>query len=256
MGLKASARRAARASGFVSITAALASAHVASAQTVPASERLALRDRWLRRWAGALLALFAIRTDVHRDPGRATRGRLVVANHRSTIDVALLLGTFGGRMVARHDLATWPVVGPAARSVGTVFVDRTSATSGAGAIREIRDLLLAGHTVCVFPEGTTFADDEVREFHPGAFVAALKSNAEIVPVGIAYARGSGAAFVNEPFLAHLSRMAAADPTRVAMCVGAPFAVESNAKAAALRDRARRAVQELVDEARAHVDHEA
>jgi 1-acyl-sn-glycerol-3-phosphate acyltransferase len=156
-------------------------------------------------------------------------------------------------MVSRADLSRWPLVGVAARSVGTVFVDRSDAVSGANAVRTIRTLLARGSTVIVFPEGTTFPDDEVRPFHAGAFVAALRSGADVVPVGLAYQTGSGAAFVNESFGAHLSRMAAAEPSSVAMCVGEPIAIAAGARAADLRERAHAAVQRLVREARALVD---
>jgi 1-acyl-sn-glycerol-3-phosphate acyltransferase len=217
-------------------------------------DRRDVRDRWVRRWADALLALFAIHVDV-RGPGvvGGGRGRLVVANHRSTIDVALLLRTFGGRMVSRADLSGWPLVGPAARSVGTIFVDRSSAVSGANTIRQIRNALIAGETVCVFPEGTTYEGDVVRPFRPGAFVAALRTGASVVPVGLAYETGSGAAFVGEGFMQHLGRMAAADPSRVCARVGDPIEVESGARARDLEKRIHNAVQALVHEARAIVD---
>jgi 1-acyl-sn-glycerol-3-phosphate acyltransferase len=156
-------------------------------------------------------------------------------------------------MVSRADLAGWPLVGVAARAVGTVFVDRADAASGASAVRAIRDRLAEGRTVIVFPEGTTFPDDAVRPFHAGAFVAALRSGADIVPVGLAYRTGSGAAFVNESFPQHLARMAAAAPSDVVMSVGAPIAVEAKAKAAQLRDLAHAEVQKRVDEARIAVD---
>jgi 1-acyl-sn-glycerol-3-phosphate acyltransferase len=249
-------RRAVRGAGFAAITAAMLAPFAARvAMTPEGGAREALRDRWVRRWADALLALFAIDVEVcgHVPPGASERGRLVVANHRSTIDIAVLLRTFGGQMVSRADVSEWPLVGAAARSVGTIFVDRANASSGANTIRTVRDALRAGGTVCVFPEGTTFDGDDVRPFHAGTFVAALKTRADIVPVGLAYERGSGAAFVNEPFLAHLSRMAGARASRVAACVGEPIRVEDAARAADLRDRVHARVQALVEGARHAVD---
>ena len=38
----------------------------------------------------------------------------------------------------------------------------------------------------LYPEGTTYSGDEVRPFRAGAFLAAQRTGAEIVPVGIAY----------------------------------------------------------------------
>jgi 1-acyl-sn-glycerol-3-phosphate acyltransferase len=253
-------RRAGRAGGFLAVTAAMGSAYLAQRALTPAAARAQIRDRWLRRWSEALLELFAVQVALRGLPapagGAPGAGRLVIANHRSTIDIAILLRTFGGRMVSRADLATWPVLGAAARAVGTIFVDRASATSGATTIRAVRDALRAGDTVCLFAEGTTFDGDEVRPFHAGAFVAALRTGASIVPVGIAYPRGAGVAFVNEPFLAHLSRMAGGEPTCAFACVGEPFAVSAGARAAELRDRAQSEVQRLVREARAACEAES
>jgi 1-acyl-sn-glycerol-3-phosphate acyltransferase len=227
---------------------------VAHERLTPEARRDEVRRRWVGAWAGSLLRIFGVTALVRHQaplsPG-ASRGRLVVANHRSTADVLLLLRTFGGRMVSRADLAGWPLVGSAARAAGTLFVDRSNAASGATAVRAIRSSLAAGDTVIVFPEGTTFPDDEVRPFHAGAFVAAARSDAEIVPVGLAYQTGSEAAFVGETFPAHLSRMAAASPSRVALCVGRPMATRE--KAASLRDAAQADVQSLVLEARILVD---
>ena len=247
-------RRAVRAGGFAAITAAMLPPFAVRVALARPEERASLRDRWVRTWSEALLRLFAITIDADSPTPRAPgRGRLVVANHRSTIDVALLLRTFGGRMVSRADLSGWPVVGAAARSVGTIFVDRGNALSGAKTIRLIRDALRAGDTVCLFPEGTTFEGDEVRPFHAGAFVSALHTGAEVVPVGIAYERGSGAAFVGEPFLKHLGRMAGAAPSRVVARTGAPFEVGERVRAAELCERTHEAVQALVNEARAVCD---
>lgn len=249
--LRRSARRAARVAGFGAVTATMLPAYAARDALTSDDERYTVRNRWIRAWTTALLRLFAVSVDL-RGEVPTGHGRLVVANHRSTIDIAILLRTFGGHMVSRADLARWPLVGAAARKVGTVFVDRADKTSGAAAIRAIRGLLERGHTVCVFPEGTTFPDDDVRPFHAGAFAAAARTGARVVPVGIAYERGSGAAFYNEPFSKHLSRMAGADPTRVVVCVGDEIPTEG-VRAADLRAHAERAVQALVRDARGIVD---
>jgi lyso-ornithine lipid O-acyltransferase len=249
-------RRALRAGGFVAITAAMLPPFAVRLAHTPEGDRIGVRDRWVRRWSEALLRLFAITVDANVPRRRAAaRGRLVVANHRAAIDVAILLNFFGGRMVSRADLSGWPVVGAAARAVGTIFVDRQSALSGARTIRAIRSALQAGDTVCLFPEGTTFDGDVVRPFHAGAFISALRTRADIVPVGIAYERGSDASFVGESFLQHLTRMAGAKPTRVVARAGEAFEVGERARAADLSAKTHAAVQALVNEARAICDRQ-
>ena len=254
VGLSEAARRTARGAGFVALTGAMLPTFALRDRLASHGARDAVRDRWVKRWCDLLLSLFAVEAIVEPLPAKTpTRGRLIVANHRSMIDVGLMLSRFGGRMVSRGDLSRWPLLGAAARVVGTVFVDRERAESGASAIRAMRQLLLDGQTVCLFPEGTTFDGDELRPFHGGAFIAATRTGAEIVPVGVAYAHGSAAAFGNETFLQHLGRLAGARRTRVAVCVGQPTLAGDGIEAGELRAATHRAMQALVHRARARVD---
>lgn len=218
------------------------------------------RAVWLRRWCRSQFSLFDIRpTFVGAEPyqrrnGSTAPGRLVVANHRSAIDIILLLEVFGGYVISRADLANWPLLGLGARRFGTVFVDRADPKSGAKTIRTISDRLKQGHTICLFPEGTTFEGDLVRPFHGGAFLAAKDAGAEIVPVGIAYGTGSQAAYVGTTFVQHLARVAAStEPTRVAVVVGPPVSAQSQAPRAKLTSTLENEVRRLVADARALVD---
>jgi lyso-ornithine lipid O-acyltransferase len=246
-------RQAYRASGFLGLTAGMLPVYLAHYEKVPEEEKETVRDLWVRRWARALLSLFSIECVVHGavpPPTRkGERGRLIVSNHRSAIDIGVLLATFGGTMVSRSDLAEWPVVGAAARSVGTVFVDRSNAESGAATIRSIQKRLEEGATIILFPEGTTYDGDEVRSFFGGAFIAAARAGAEVLPVGLAYPKNSGAAFLNETFTKHLARMAKSGSTRMALVAGDPIDVVKGSKAGPLTKRAHAEVTKLVAEAR-------
>lgn len=248
-------RSALRIGAFVSLTTSMLGVYRTHDRLTPEAARYALRERYMKRWCTMLLTLFGVEVThvgapppMRSPPGpeRGT-GRLLVSNHRSTIDILLLLREFGGHIVSRDDLADWPLIGAAARSVGTVFVDRSSATSGVHAIREMARLMESGRLVSVFPEGTTFSGDDVHPFHKGAFVAAKMADVEILPVGIAYEGGSNAAFLDESFAQHFARLTGAPKTRVALAIGEPMRIEANAErtARAARDR----VQDLVARAR-------
>lgn len=219
--MRRAARQASRASLLAIAAAGVLPVHAAHARLVPRRERPALEERYKRAWCALMLRVFDVRARVLGEPPVARGGLLVVANHRSALDVPLLLWLFGGHMLSRADVSSWPLLGPLARRIGTVFVDRASSASGASAVREVQALLERGRTVTVFPEGTTFEGDEVRPLHRGAFLAAAKAGAAVLPVGLAYERGSEAAFREESFLSHLGRVAAAPPSRVAIAIGAP-----------------------------------
>lgn len=145
--------------------------------------------------------------------------RLIVSNHRTTLDVLVLLSLFGGRFLSRADLAGWPLVGRGAKSAGVVFVDRTDRGSGAQAIRALRRMLREGRSVAVFPEGSTFPGDEVRPFLPGAFAAARGLDVELLPVGIAYPEGTE--WFEESFGSHVGKLAGRRRTDVTVCIGEP-----------------------------------
>lgn len=254
MSIAASARRAVRIAGFAALTPTMLAGY-SLRDALGSRDPSALRDRWFGAWCDAMLRVFGIRIVVASEiPVRAqNKGRLVVSNHRGVADVLVLLSVFGGRMVSRADLSRWPLIGLAGRKLGTVFVDRENRRSGAATIRAMRDLLAAGESITIFPEGTTFAGDEVRKFHPGGLSAAAGTGAEIVPVGLAYSRDSQAAFLDETFPAHLSRMAAAPPSFVALSVGAPLEMPAKTRAADFAERAHSAVAEQVARARAEAD---
>ncbi len=249
------ARRVARAAGFLAVTPSLLAGYSVHDALVPLpfNDSEALRDRWVAVWCNAVLRIFGLRViTIGRITPKAT-GRCIVSNHRGVADVLVLLRTFGGRMVSRADLSQWPLVGIGARKLGTVFVDRARATSGASTIRTVRELLRAGATITIFPEGTTFAGDEVRPFHAGGLAAALGTGAELVPVGLAYSRESQAAFLDETFTHHLSRVAAAPPSFVVVSVGAPVNVAPSTRAPELATIMRDAVASEVVRARAEAD---
>jgi lyso-ornithine lipid O-acyltransferase len=200
----------------------LASAHQ---RLVREDARTAVFQRHMKRWASSLVR--AMGGEITLAPGSHVpaqgRARLVVANHRSPFDIGVLLALFGGHPLSRADLASWPVLGLAARRAGTIFVDRESGASGASAVRSIRRRLKEGASILVFPEGGTFEGDEVRPFKAGAFAALRDLDVEIVPVGLAY--DPGAEFTDPSFVAHVLRVAARPRTRCVVCIGPPRSVQ-------------------------------
>jgi lyso-ornithine lipid O-acyltransferase len=243
------ARQVVRGLGFAGLTVGagtLVWAGVSRAQGDAA--KAVARDRWSGVWAHGLLELFGVELVVHGDRfvgAGPDRGRVVVANHRSIIDIAVLLLLFGGALVARGDMEAWPIIGPAARAAGTIFVDRGSKKSGAIAIQRMVDRLALHDTICLFPEGTTYEDDEVRPFKPGACVAASRAGVPVVPVAIVYPRDSGAAFGGESFPNHLARLAATRRTTVHVEIGALMNPTEGESLEAFNERCRLEVARLL-----------
>ncbi|MFK7986983.1 MAG: lysophospholipid acyltransferase family protein [Sandaracinaceae bacterium] len=167
---------------------------------------------------------------------------LVISNHRSPLDILIAQHMVGGVVLAHQGVADIPVIGDAAAYTDTVFVDREDSKSGAKAIRQLRRRLREGRNVVVFPEGTTFAGDEVRPFKRGAFTAAKGlAHVRVLPIGLAYRPGDE--FADESFGDYSSRMSRGASTPVWATLGEPADVPRTADdEAKLRD----VVQALVD----------
>ena len=220
----------------------------------------ALLRRWVPRWSRALQRVFRLDMQVLGLPDNAEGlypatdsggvGRIFVMNHRSALDIAVIFAHTDARLVSRHDLAEWPLIGAGARRIGTLFVDRNSRQSGATASRAIATALREGTTIAMFPEGTAFGGDEVHEFRPGAFRAATRTAAQIVPVGIAYSE-TAAYYTQRSFLDHLREIASLPKMRGAVVFGQPLMVDGRT-VVELKEAARQQVQQLVERARAEL----
>lgn len=246
-----------RTAGFVGLTFSLyGGLEVDTALAGPNGDRMTILSKWIGRYGRGLLRLYGV--DVAVDgphlsegrcyPGRDARGhgRVFVMNHRSGLDVPITLAWVDSAIMSRADLATWPVIGMAARRVGTLFVDRSDKHSGAAVIATMCGALAAGRGVMVYPEGTTYDGDELRPFRLGAFRAAQRTGAEIVPLGVAYG-GEGASFGDESFPEHMARISRAKTTRVGLVAGDPILPAASLEDT--RDAVFEAMQVLVHRAR-------
>lgn len=257
------ARVSGRSAAALGVTLSLWSCLDAETLARPASDHEALLHKWVGRWAKSVLRIYGVRVraagryvgEGERYPSTSAngRGRVFLMNHRSGMDIIMAFAHVEAHLVSRHDLATWPLVGRGARRLGTLFVDRSSMRSGASVLKAMTRALERGQGIFIFPEGTAFAGDEVRPFKPGAFNAARRAGAEIVPMGIAYADPS-AVYGDESFLDHLKRVGAMPRIDVALEVGEPILV-GDLGLVELRDISRARVQELTLRARARLDAE-
>ena len=225
------------------------------------SPRIMTINKWVSRWARLNLKIFGVQVNVYKDKSSTTQlypsegqngvGRIFVANHSSGIDIPVILTMAEAHVISRHDLASWPLIGRSARRVGTLFVDRESRRSGASVLREVDSALARGEGVAMFPEGTAHVGDEVHEFRTGAFNAARRAEAEIVPIGLAY-ESEDAYFPKEPFMSHIKRIASLSRHRVVVEVGEPLS-PADYSCVEMKEAARLRVQQLVEQGRARLN---
>jgi 1-acyl-sn-glycerol-3-phosphate acyltransferase len=82
-------------------------------------------------------------------------GVLIVGNHTSWFDIIIFSSLGEVSFVAKSEVATWPLFSTLAKLQRTVFVERQRRQATGEARDQIRDRLLAGDTLVLFPEGTS-----------------------------------------------------------------------------------------------------
>jgi 1-acyl-sn-glycerol-3-phosphate acyltransferase len=118
-------------------------------------------------------------------------GVLMVGNHTSWADIIIFSAAAPLSFVAKAEIARWPLFGTLARLQRTVFVERAR-RSATGETRDvIRNRLLDGDTLLLFPEGTSHDGNTVLPFKSallGAAEAILAGgqHVKVQPVSVAF----------------------------------------------------------------------
>jgi len=161
---------------------------------------------WYRRLLGVL------HITVHWQGERDPDARLIVSNHVSWLDIAVIGAKLPARFIAKREVREWPVIGWLAQAAGAFFIRRGSGSSKA-LVERLQPHMQAGGSVVLFPEGTTTDGTTVRVFHARIFDAAVASQCPAQPIALRYgdaADGTAVApFVgDDDFFPHLLRVIA------------------------------------------------
>lgn len=153
------------------------------------------RKTFPHRYHRFLCRLFGIRVTTIGKPVQG-EGVLMVANHTSYFDILVLSNVARVSFVARADVVNWPLFGTLAKLQETVFVERSRRTQTGEARDQIRERLLAGDTLVLFPEGTSSDGNCVLPFKSslmGAAEAEIGTDARgavrhvpVQPVSVSY----------------------------------------------------------------------
>ena len=146
------------------------------------------RAGWLHGAACRVLRAFGIRPTA--DGPIPTHG-LVVSNHLSYLDIVILSAVMPCFFVSKAEIARWPYFGKAARTGGTIFIDRRSRASTAEVVRQIADRLNLPVPVLLFPEGTSSDGSQVLGFHSSLYEPAAAAAAPVAAAAVRYVLEDG-----------------------------------------------------------------
>ncbi|MCI0436689.1 MAG: 1-acyl-sn-glycerol-3-phosphate acyltransferase [Gemmatimonadetes bacterium] len=145
-----------------------------------------------RAWAHWMLFVSGVRVRVTGlEHATADRPRIFASNHQSWFDVFALAACLPGpyRFVAKKELGRIPIFGHAWRAAGHISVDRGDRQSAIQSLNEAGARLRRDNgAVIIFPEGTRSPTGDLLPFRKGAFMLALHTGVDIIPVGVSGSR--------------------------------------------------------------------
>jgi len=180
--------------------------------------------------ARAALRLAGCRLEASGLDRLSRHGPLVLAcNHASYADVAALLALLpiDALFVAKREALSFPIVGSFVRRCGHLTVDRWDAVQSIADAGLVARALGEGRKVLFFPEGTFVAATGLRPFRLGAFMAAARAGAPVVPLAL---RGTRLVMRGDSGVPR--------PGRISLWVGEPIQPEGTDMAALVALRAR------------------
>jgi 1-acyl-sn-glycerol-3-phosphate acyltransferase len=203
----------------------------------------ATRNRINRWWSGVVVRVCGARVRVAGQPLDAAlaatgiepdgRGRLLLSNHVSWIDIFAINAVLPCRFVAKAEIGRWPVIGSLVTRSGTLYIERGRRRAVASMNDTVQSHLRAGESIVVFPEGTTSRGDRLLPFHSNLVAPAVEVDSPVWPVGLRYReRGvpsEAAAFVDEmSLLDSLFRVLTADRLEIEIAFLAPLDAAAHA----------------------------
>ncbi len=108
---------------------------------------------------------------------------VVVFNHNALLDVPLSAPFVPGanKTIAKASFARIPIFG-LFYSQGSVLVDRKNEKSRIKSLDAMKNVLISGMHMCIYPEGTRNRTGQpLKAFYDGAFKLAIDTNKDVIP---------------------------------------------------------------------------
>jgi len=166
-------------------------------------DTLAAGVRWRSVWLRVMPRFLGLRVSISGYEHLPDTPSIFVGNHRSYIDPVIAAKFARAVIVAKSEIAGWPLIGIAAQMSGVLFVKREDKKSRSTTLRAMEMLLKRETSILVFPEGTTTRAPGFQPFRPGSFLLASDLGIPVVPFAIEYEDPDDAWVDDDTFVRHL-----------------------------------------------------
>lgn len=175
------------------------------------------RTRLLGSWSARVLR--ALRIEVKVTGELPAGAPLWAANHLSWLDPLVLFSLRPSAVLAKREVAGYPLLGAAASRAGLRFVERTEPLSRVAALVAMVAELRQGRDFLLFPEGTTSRGQQLGRVHSGGLLAAHRLNVPTLPLRLDCAALHYPWTGDQTLLPHLRALAAGPPIQVRITPG-------------------------------------
>jgi 1-acyl-sn-glycerol-3-phosphate acyltransferase len=151
-----------------------------------------------RQWALQLMSYLGYKVSVSGSSPPKHQAHICVGNHISFLDIILLMAVHPEIVfLSKSEVKHWPIVGPAARRVGTLFVNRNDKSNRAELRKQIGESLQSyARHLAVFPSGTTTLDENIT-WKKGIFEIAQQYSIPVYLFKISYTPLRESAYIDE-----------------------------------------------------------
>jgi 1-acyl-sn-glycerol-3-phosphate acyltransferase len=143
------------------------------------------RHDHIRWWSTKMLRTMGIEIQV--EGTIESGGALLVANHISWLDITALHAVAPhARFVSKADVKAWPLLSRLVHAADTLYLERERKRDALRVVHQMAQALTEGHTVAVFPEGTTSDGRALLPFHANLLQAAIATETPVQPVALRF----------------------------------------------------------------------
>ncbi|WP_373976265.1 1-acyl-sn-glycerol-3-phosphate acyltransferase [Chitinibacter sp. SCUT-21] len=134
-------------------------------------------------WCRCFVRALGVQIRLHQHyQGEMPTHYILIANHPSALEDVGIPAFFNVRSLAKHEVASWFLVGRIARAAGTLFVERENKQSRQQAQQALIDAVARGDNIALYPEGGCKGRRIAPRFLFGAFATSQATGVPILPV--------------------------------------------------------------------------
>lgn len=175
-----------------------------------------LRKLWLKTVGIPVLNIHILKEgEIYEKPA------IYMGNHRSFADPIIVCRYIDAFVIAKAEVANYPIINKGAELTGVIWVDRNNKNSRQATREKLVETWARGHNILVFPEGTVSSEPGTLPFKMGTFLEAAQNGIPVVPFAVEF-RSKQDLWVLEKFIPQYFYQFSKWKTEVKFSIGAPM----------------------------------